>query len=233
MDSPISHDELGERFASHTRKKGNLAVANFSHVHTWEKPDVVVWSGGFSVHVIETKISRSDFKRDAAKEWRHTADSFDLHIKRQFERQLEQHNKRHAEEEKRHAERHQWMNERLVAQGRDPMPLPAFRGYGFQFCHPTRVRGMGKYRSYLCPEGLISVNELPERWGLIYYNHLTGKFRVKRHPQPFPEDEINHNAGAAFLLVIMKRMLASIENWREAAAYGASGRFVAGRNANE
>lgn len=28
--------------------------------------------------------------------------------------------------------------------------------------------GAGDYRYYLCPEGLIPVNELPERWGLLY-----------------------------------------------------------------
>ena len=30
------------------------------------------------------------------------------------------------------------------------------------------ARGMGSYRFYMCPEGLISVAELPDRWGLIY-----------------------------------------------------------------
>lgn len=29
-------------------------------------------------------------------------------------------------------------------------------------------QGMGKYRYYICPTGLIGANELPEKWGLIY-----------------------------------------------------------------
>ena len=29
-------------------------------------------------------------------------------------------------------------------------------------------RGVGLYRAYLCPEGLLSVNDLPARWGLLY-----------------------------------------------------------------
>jgi hypothetical protein len=29
-------------------------------------------------------------------------------------------------------------------------------------------QGVGKYRYYACPEGLIKPEELPERWGLIY-----------------------------------------------------------------
>jgi hypothetical protein len=233
VDSPVSHDALGELYAAKMRKSGNLAVANFSHVHTWEKPDVVVWNGGFSVHVIETKISRSDFKRDAAKEWRYTADSFDLHIKREFERQLARHSEQERQSEERHRANYAAMNERLAAQGREPILAPPCKHYPFQFCHPQRVRGMGKYRSYLCPEGLISVDEVPERWGLIVYNSTTGKFRVKRAPQAFPDVEINHHAGAAFLLVIMKRMLVSMDNWRAAATYGAKGRFVSGATVNE
>jgi hypothetical protein len=30
--------------------------------------------------------------------------------------------------------------------------------------------GMGNYRLYLCPEGLIKPEELPENWGLLYYS---------------------------------------------------------------
>lgn len=29
---------------------------------------------------------------------------------------------------------------------------------------------MGNYRYYLCPEGIIKENELPEGWGLLYWN---------------------------------------------------------------
>lgn len=34
---------------------------------------------------------------------------------------------------------------------------------------PFRItgRGMGKYRLFCAPEGLIKVNELPEKWGLL------------------------------------------------------------------
>lgn len=38
---------------------------------------------------------------------------------------------------------------------------------------PFRINpeiGMGKYRFYCCPTGLIKQEELPERWGLIYVN---------------------------------------------------------------
>lgn len=31
-------------------------------------------------------------------------------------------------------------------------------------------RGLGQYRYYACPEGMIKPEELPEKWGLIYIN---------------------------------------------------------------
>jgi hypothetical protein len=30
------------------------------------------------------------------------------------------------------------------------------------------AKGMGKYRYYICPTGLIKPEEVPEKWGLIY-----------------------------------------------------------------
>lgn len=40
--------------------------------------------------------------------------------------------------------------------------------------------GLGMYRSFLCPNGLISVEDLPEKWGLLYYNN--GKIEVIIEP---------------------------------------------------
>lgn len=30
--------------------------------------------------------------------------------------------------------------------------------------------GMGEYRYFICPEGIINVNDLPDRWGLLWVN---------------------------------------------------------------
>ena len=38
-------------------------------------------------------------------------------------------------------------------------------------------RGMGEFRYYVCPTGLIDRKELPEKWGLIYVN-ARGKCRM-------------------------------------------------------
>ena len=41
--------------------------------------------------------------------------------------------------------------------------------------------GMGKFRFFLCPSGLISIAELPDNWGLIYVNDK-GKSRCVHNP---------------------------------------------------
>ncbi len=53
--------------------------------------------------------------------------------------------------------------------------------------------GIGRFRSYLCPEGLISADELPEAWGLLYADD-NGKIIevVKAEHQPSNQmEEIN------------------------------------------
>lgn len=40
--------------------------------------------------------------------------------------------------------------------------------------------GMGDYRFFLCPKGMIAKEELPEKWGLIYENK--GKARLEFNP---------------------------------------------------
>jgi hypothetical protein len=39
-------------------------------------------------------------------------------------------------------------------------------------CRKIAGNGMGNYRLYCCPAGLIKKEELPEKWGLIYVNYL-------------------------------------------------------------
>jgi len=41
-----------------------------------------------------------------------------------------------------------------------------------------RSKGMGNWRFYSCPKGLIKKSELPEKWGLIYIDEK-GKARVE------------------------------------------------------
>lgn len=56
------------------------------------------------------------------------------------------------------------------------------------------TKGVGRYRYYACPEGLIAPEELPDRWGLIYvrdgnkraYMHIGhgGTIKIKTIPCP-------------------------------------------------
>lgn len=42
-------------------------------------------------------------------------------------------------------------------------------------------QGMGDYRFYCCPSGLIKLDDLPDNWGLIYVN-LQGKAKCVHNP---------------------------------------------------
>lgn len=47
--------------------------------------------------------------------------------------------------------------------------------------HRADGEGMGLYRYFMCPEGLISPEEVPERWGLLWVN-ARGKIEPKLGP---------------------------------------------------
>lgn len=84
---------------------------------------------------------------------------------------------------------------------------------------PERYRGgLGTYRFYLCPEGLISPAELPTGWGLLY---ASGKTILSIHapkgnlwPAPGKQDEhwrqfaheIDPDAERAALFSIARRL---------------------------
>lgn len=41
--------------------------------------------------------------------------------------------------------------------------------------------GMGDWRFFICPKGMVGTHELPENWGLIEVNG-NGKVRIKYNP---------------------------------------------------
>lgn len=45
----------------------------------------------------------------------------------------------------------------------------------------TSAKGMGRYRFYLCPEGLIKKEDLPYYWGLLWVNSK-GKVEIIHNP---------------------------------------------------
>jgi len=73
-------------------------------------------------------------------------------------------------------------------------------------------KGIGNWRYYMCPEGVISVNEVPEKWGLLY---VTPKKRVKIIKHPYKDNQakskynVINTENERFLLT---RWLARTEN---------------------
>jgi hypothetical protein len=62
--------------------------------------------------------------------------------------------------------------------------------------------GLGDYRYYLTPQGLISVDELPEGWGLL---ECSGK-RIRIVKQGSRFDEKNNRAETNILLSVLRRV---------------------------
>ena len=68
---------------------------------------------------------------------------------------------------------------------------------------PYRIKqelGMGNYRYYLCPEGLIKPDYLPKGWGLIY--EKKGRLKQIIGSSHF---ETNYQAERGFLYTILSR----------------------------
>ena len=61
--------------------------------------------------------------------------------------------------------------------------------------------GLGMYRSYLCPDGLIFENELPNCWGLLYVNESCNVRVIK-----FPKEQVScHVSELRVLQSLLRR----------------------------
>ena len=72
--------------------------------------------------------------------------------------------------------------------------------------------GIGNFRYYLCPDGIILPQEIPDSWGLLY--EIKGKISVIKDAK---EQDANNRAENAILCSIMRRegIKAQIFNYRE------------------
>ena len=68
-------------------------------------------------------------------------------------------------------------------------------------------QGMGQIRWFLCPEGLIMPEELPDKWGLLWVLN-SGVVKIKKDPDIF---ECNRHAEAHVLTSIIRRQA----NWSQ------------------
>lgn len=64
--------------------------------------------------------------------------------------------------------------------------------------------GMGQFRYYCCPIGLIKTDELPDGWGLLYENEK-GKIEVIKQPQP--QSEFDFKSERTVLLSMLRRAI--------------------------
>nr|WP_297167550.1 hypothetical protein [uncultured Dysgonomonas sp.] len=64
--------------------------------------------------------------------------------------------------------------------------------------HPEN--GVGECRYYLCPYQLISVDELPEKWGLLYYKD--NKIEVIKNPE---RQQSNTHSELAIVSSVLRR----------------------------
>ena len=65
----------------------------------------------------------------------------------------------------------------------------------------TPRTGLGKYRSYLCPEFIISSDDLPEDWGLLY---IDKKGKIREIVKPTPQRS-NHREEINLVTSILRR----------------------------
>ena len=76
--------------------------------------------------------------------------------------------------------------------------------------HPER--GMGDWRFYICPKGMVNISELPELWGLIEVNEK-GKARTTYNPfgkgniySRWTRQPKNHIAERAMMFSALRRL---------------------------
>jgi hypothetical protein len=80
------------------------------------------------------------------------------------------------------------------------------------------VLGMGTFRYFICPEGMISPDELPEKWGLLWVNarghikikagHLMGKTNYFHGDSSVADwgHEVNHSAERKMMAHLLNRV---------------------------
>lgn len=61
--------------------------------------------------------------------------------------------------------------------------------------HRLTGKGMGSFRYYMCPAGLIQKEELPDNWGLLY---VTEKRRVTLHHCPYRKTKFSNVLTGGF-----------------------------------
>jgi len=145
----ITHRELCMAVAKRFIKK--VALYEYKSFASREEPDVLVFNEGNTI-LFEIKISIADFKKDQKKEAR----------KKYIQHWSINALNRWVDEKQDKRISRQWFKIK-----REHMDLVYIER-----------NHLGNKRYYVCPWGLIKVEDLPEGWGLFYFKN--GKFFLKK-----------------------------------------------------
>jgi hypothetical protein len=172
MTKSISHKELC--IATAKRFNDKFALYEYKGTVSKEEPDVLVFGFGYT-SLFEIKVSLADFNKDQKKDVRKKyvltwhADFIMKHI---------------LEKSEAYDKRVQRQYFRIR---RDNPTL-----FYIQDNH------LGNSRYYVCPDGLIPVEKLPEGWGLYYFKN--GKFFLKKQSKLFRSNLRTENSLAIHAL---------------------------------
>ena len=68
-----------------------------------------------------------------------------------------------------------------------------------------QINGLGRYRYYLCPVGLIKEKELPDKWGLLYINKK-GRIEESRQTDFQEMTDLSQRREIGLLVSAMRRL---------------------------
>ena len=75
-----------------------------------------------------------------------------------------------------------------------------------------RRYGTGEFKYYCCPSGLISADELPDNWGLLYADRVKERIVIQTN-QLALRSEANLEAERSILLSIIRRKNKSVKEF--------------------
>jgi hypothetical protein len=166
----MTHFELCKVTAEWAVKKGAVAFYEYQSFATYEFPDCLVYDSYGQTTLFEIKVDRTDFLRDTKKECR---------IKTVVKKKEVYRWQMLLNAEKEHKILyHNGVPFDNYVRDKFPKVLSAEEK---EFPH------LGKWRYYVCPEGLISPDEVGA-WGLYWYRG--GKFYLKRESLVFKNNKL-------------------------------------------
>jgi len=175
--SNVTHAELCRIVADHFVKKTCwVALYEYQSLATQEFPDVITFHSSGDTVLYEIKMSRSDFLADAKKPSRvkYKTPEYRLGLETSLERIGEYVGKGKY---KLVRESQYQLNRILMTHHKSRYPI-----LEKQYIEAPHL---GSKRFYVCPKNLLSPEEIPEGWGLIYFDPENGKLMTKKNSGRF------------------------------------------------